>query len=913
MTLRQNKKRLKMNWRFQFFLAVCLILPLVAFQPNLRTASAHAHPALLTMAANEPDTLVKVIVRKSSASADLASDVSSLGGKVTKDLSIINSFVAVLPARSVPALAMNSSVRWISPDAEVSKSSVTAEGGSSGGKGGSGGDLVNTIYNSTTWATDMGSIPENSSSAAFNSTAISSGRYIWFNSAIKLTGISQSTTTALYYDDVTVSFTANNANYSIDIPSATITFSPGLGSSAGTTSYDEVTGHWLTSAPLSYDSQDVFLTGLVYKVPVSFPGSITNVNWSGRFSTDTQGVSITNWKWSAAAYSLLSTDYNTLGVKPCALSTCSAYANTDLAGTPETYKLSVVSGARGTGGTNYTGTYGTLQATTPVVLFKDADNTIDAPEGPNATYGYAGATTGYFTGFSAERTPDTTITQIEAVLRFYVPAAISADVRLTPIVDDNPGSTLTISKTVFNAHVGANNAYTYYIDITGTRSWEWADFDKAIQLKIDQTLLNSTSKVYYDAIGLRVTYSDGNDNSAVINSTAGTTAPVDISNLTNVYNQAIRATDIWNMGNGNGNGNQGQGVNIAVVDSGIIKHKDLKDTVLGSVNFNSGQHSSVDAYGHGTFVAGIIAGSGKQSRGKYMGVAPKAGLVNVRVSDDQGMSYESDVIAGLQWIYNNKNRYNIKVVNISLNSSLAQSYHTSPMCAAAEILWFSGIVVVVSAGNNGTANLYPPANDPFVITVGATDDRGTATIVDDTVATFSAYGTVEGTAKPDLVAPGRNIIAFLPSHNRTTISQLHPNNKVNNNYFRMSGTSMAAPMVSGAVALLLKDEPNLNPDQVKYRLKATARTATNGGWVGYNPTKAGAGYLDIYAAVTGTTTQTANTGTRASQLLWSGSDPVNWGSVNWSSVNWSSVNWSSVNWSSVNWSSVNWSSDTWEP
>jgi serine protease AprX len=277
------------------------------------------------------------------------------------------------------------------------------------------------------------------------------------------------------------------------------------------------------------------------------------------------------------------------------------------------------------------------------------------------------------------------------------------------------------------------------------------------------------------------------------------------------------------------------------------------------------------------------------------------------------MSTESDVIAGLQWIYENKGRYNIKVVNISLNSSLAQSYHTSPMCAAAEILWFSGMVVVTSAGNNGTANLFPPANDPFVITVGAVDDRGTTSIVDDTIATFSAYGTVDGVQKPDLVAPGRNIIALLPSHNRTTISQLHPANRVNNNYFRMSGTSMAAPMVSGAVALLLKDEPNLNPDQVKYRLKSTARTLTNGGWLAYNATKAGAGYLDVYAAVTGTSTQTSNTGTRASQLLWTGQNPVNWGSVNWSSVNWSSVNWSSVNWSSVNWSSVNWSSDHWEP
>jgi serine protease AprX len=234
--------------------------------------------------------------------------------------------------------------------------------------------------------------------------------------------------------------------------------------------------------------------------------------------------------------------------------------------------------------------------------------------------------------------------------------------------------------------------------------------------------------------------------------------------------------------------------------------------------------------------------------------------------------------------------------------------------------------VVVSAGNNGTATLYPPANDPFVITVGATDDQGTPDLADDVVASFSAYGKLEngddviasfsaygrlgnGLVKPDLVAPGRNIISFLPNNNFLTVGQKHPSNKVDGNYFRMSGTSMAAPMVSGAAALLLQDEPGLKPDQVKYRLTATASK----NWPGYDPVKAGAGYLDIYAAVHGNTTQTANTGLTASKLLWTGNSPITWGSVNWNSVNWNSVNWNSVNWNSVNWNSVNWNSDVWEP
>jgi serine protease AprX len=352
----------------------------------------------------------------------------------------------------------------------------------------------------------------------------------------------------------------------------------------------------------------------------------------------------------------------------------------------------------------------------------------------------------------------------------------------------------------------------------------------------------------------------------------------------------------------------GQGIGVAVVDSGIASHTDLQaggvSRVVASAMFG-GHLNTNDDNGHGTHVAGIIGGSGGASSGARIGMAPGVNLINLKVSGVLGYSLTSDVVEALQWVHNNRATYNIRVVNLSLNSLVPESYHASPLDAAVEILWFNGIVVVVSAGNNGLlipGTLFPPANDPFVITVGAVEDAGTPSLTDDAVAAFSAYGTIEGgVAKPELVAPGRSLVSPLASTN-ASIYLNYLTHRVNNYYFRMTGTSMSAPVVAGAAALLLQDEPNLTPDQVKYRLMATANT----NWPGYDAAKAGAGYLDVYAAVYGTTTQSANTGLAVSQLLTTGADPIN------STVNWNSVNWNSVNWNSVNWNSVNWNSAVWD-
>jgi serine protease AprX len=272
---------------------------------------------------------------------------------------------------------------------------------------------------------------------------------------------------------------------------------------------------------------------------------------------------------------------------------------------------------------------------------------------------------------------------------------------------------------------------------------------------------------------------------------------------------------------------------------------------------------------------------------------------------------------------------------MSINSTVEMSYHDSPMDAAAEILWFNGIVVVASAGNNAASAGYntvnaAPANDPFIIVVGASNEQGTPDRSDDTVTPFSGYGiTPDGFAKPDIIAPGKDIVSVLSAGSDWYYD--YPERAVlDKEYFRVSGTSLSAPMVTGAAALLLQAEPDLTPDQVKYRLMNAAGTITNDVGLTYP-------YLDVFAALTTPTTEAANQGVIPHMLLakmaliayWASEnggenidwenvdwenvnwDAVNWNAVNWNSVNWNAVNWNSVNWNAVNWNAVNWNSVNW--
>src|SRR5581483_734621 len=293
---------------------------------------------------------------------------------------------------------------------------------------------------------------------------------------------------------------------------------------------------------------------------------------------------------------------------------------------------------------------------------------------------------------------------------------------------------------------------------------------------------------------------------------------------------------------------------------------------------------TLDHYGHGTHVAGIIAGNGQASGGKsnpsrIYGVAPNVKLVNLKVLDANGSGQDSYVIAAIQRAIALKNVYGIRVINLSLGRPVFESFTQDPLCQAVEAAWNAGIVVVVAAGNQGRNNDYgtqgygmiaAPGNDPSVITVGAMNTMSTPTKRDDVLASYSSKGPsmLDHVVKPDVVAPGNRVASLLVAN--STLANSAPLNVVSPTaygasmfaqpyYFRLSGTSMATPVVSGAAALLLDANPALTPDVIKARLMKTADKAfpvsssltinNVPSTYQYDIFSVGAGYINIPAAL----------------------------------------------------------------
>ncbi len=263
---------------------------------------------------------------------------------------------------------------------------------------------------------------------------------------------------------------------------------------------------------------------------------------------------------------------------------------------------------------------------------------------------------------------------------------------------------------------------------------------------------------------------------------------------------------------------------------------------------------SKDTYGHGSHVAGIIwSNLGDWDTFAYMGVAPQANILSVRVLGDNGMGTYEDIIQGIQYIVANKEIFNIRVLNVSLSAKVTTPYFVDPLNRAVEAAWAEGIVVVAAAGNTGAGaqTITVPGNDPYVITVGALDGKRTPGYWgDDVLAQWSATGpTLDGFVKPDVLAPGMNIVSFMHNDhdnidNSAYLVRQHPDYTETSTLFRMNGTSMATAITSGVVAMMLDADPDLTPDQVKYRLMSTARPAvTSDGSLLYNVFQQGMGRI----------------------------------------------------------------------
>jgi serine protease AprX len=391
---------------------------------------------------------------------------------------------------------------------------------------------------------------------------------------------------------------------------------------------------------------------------------------------------------------------------------------------------------------------------------------------------------------------------------------------------------------------------------------------------------------------------------------------------------------------------EGAGVTVAVVDTGVAEVADLAGRVK---HVNVSGAPAGDAYGHGTFVAGLVAGDGGMSGGEYAGVAPSARILDVKVADGSGSTDLVTVLKGLQAVAADKT---VDVVNLSLSSGSPLPYQIDPLSAALEALWRRGVTVVVPAGNDGPhpGSIASPGNDPVLLTAGGLDAHGTAARADDTVADWSGRGPApQGVQKPDLVAPGAHVVSLRSPG--STIVRDNPQGAVGDNYFTGSGTSFSVAATAGAAAALLSRRHGLSPDRIKALLTGTASDSP----ALSDPNAAGAGALDLEAAYTGKVGQ-ANNGiggevipgapgawaafldalvsgdeaaaasswSKLSQAArnwaassWSALNPEarNWAARNWAARNWASATdeeWAARNWAARNWAARNWADSDWD-
>jgi hypothetical protein len=419
--------------------------------------------------------------------------------------------------------------------------------------------------------------------------------------------------------------------------------------------------------------------------------------------------------------------------------------------------------------------------------------------------------------------------------------------------------------------------------------------------------------------------------------------------LYTLANKVTGASSMWDAGY------TGKGVDVAVIDSGVVPVEGLNGpdkVVYGpdlTLEASTPATKNKDTYGHGTHMSSIIAGRDSATTGtgsgdseNFVGMAPDARIVSIKVSDAKGQTDVSQAIAAIDWVVQNKNKngLNIRVLNMSFGTDGVQDYVLDPLAYAAEQAWHKGVVVVVAVGNEGfgTAKVNNPAYNPYLIAVGSNDANGTATTADDVVSAFSNDG--DGTRNPDLVAPGEKVVALRSAG--SYLDATYPAARIGDRLFRGSGTSQSAAVVSGAAALLIQQRPDITPDQVKALLTGSAQSIPAA-----TAAQQGAGALDLAKAKDTATPVDAKQSFKVSTGLgsleaargsvhvtingrvvkgevdvrgksfdvrtWAAGlrNGVNWSGMTWSGMTWSGMTWSGMTWSGMTWSGMTWSGMTW--
>jgi serine protease AprX len=822
------RKKMKLT---QLILTIIMVTTLFAPLGISRTP-ARISPQLAALAQQSPNQWIRAIVQKADDSHEAEALVESMGGEITKDLELINGFVAQMPAGTARELATMAAINWVSLDNRMIPANMTIH-------------TVLDEFNTNSYNEDDGT-------ATWSGHWVESDNNSVSNGAIRVT-----------------------ANSSHCLAVGCMKLKTDYGSGQDVYRAADLSG--ASSATLSYYYEHGLEPGDEIIVEVSSDGGSSYTQLASYTSTSSEPAS-ENLDISA----FISSDFR--------VRIRIAHSSDDGAMWLDNIQVEYASVDDGGGG----GDGGDVLAT----IIDQFDSV--AYNGSNGTFNWADhwveVDNGHI-GSGATRVTDSDHCLASNCLKIKTDYGSGQSVYRAAKIDGATSANLSFyyehslehgDNIVVEVSMDGGDSYTPLANYT-----EASPDDTTASFDLSPYLTSSFR------LRFRIDSASGDGDMWIDD--IQITGSID----QNHYLDTMGVNDL------HAEGLTGQGVTVAVIDSGISTHSDFGGRLISTPEYGTG-----DLYGHGTHVAGIIAGNGNSSNGAYAGVAPGANLISLGVSDQYGMAYESDVVDAMQWVFENKDVYGISIINLSLNSTVEGSYHESGITAAAEILWHNGVVVVVSVGNNGPAGSYnttktAPANDPYLIVAGASDEMGDGDPSNDTQAAFSASGlTLEGIQRPNLMAPGYEIYSTL-SLDSDWVNVYPEKLSFGGRNIRLSGTSMAAPMATGVVALLLEDEPQLTPDQIKYRLRDTASLQVGG-----------QDYLDAYAAVHGTTTEGTNEASMPHVLLakmaliayWAsvnGGDDIDWANVDWVAVHWDSVNWNAVNWNAVNWNAVNWNAVNW--